>query len=194
MHTIASPIERLSSVRDILRKETLLPELLGSVMASAGFGLILATADRGIVYANDSADTLMRARNRLRCERNSIAAKGFASSRKLQSLIVSASRQTDVSAQGGTLIMRDDDGTSPQGTALDRAKDRLDAGEKPNTRKRGAKNPGHWKIATRDWGSTVTRQRVTDAVGSPKSATSAGRRQRRMAMPMVPEPAKFATC
>ena len=71
MHTIASPIERLSSVRDILRKETLLPELLESVMASAGFGLILATADRGIVYANVSADTLMRARNRLRCERRS---------------------------------------------------------------------------------------------------------------------------
>src|ERR1700730_16429174 len=113
MHMIASPIERPSSVRDILSKETLPPELLGSVMASAGFGLILATADRGIVYANDLADAQMRARNRLRCDRNSIAAKGFVSSKKLQSLIVAASRQKDESAQGGTLIMRDDDGASP---------------------------------------------------------------------------------
>ena len=37
-------------------------------------------------------------------------------------------------------------------------------------------------------GGTVIRQRVTDAVGWPKSAASAGRRQRRMARPMVPEP------
>jgi hypothetical protein len=37
-------------------------------------------------------------------------------------------------------------------------------------------------------GSAVTRQRVTDAVGWPKSAASAGRRQRRMARPIVPEP------
>jgi hypothetical protein len=37
-------------------------------------------------------------------------------------------------------------------------------------------------------GRTMTRQRVSDAVGCPKSAASAGRRQRRMAMPMVPEP------
>ncbi len=38
-----------------------------------------------------------------------------------------------------------------------------------------------------DDGSAVTRQRVTAAVGCPKSAASVWRRQRRMAMPSVPE-------
>ena len=36
-------------------------------------------------------------------------------------------------------------------------------------------------------GRAVTRQRVTDAVGCPKSAASVARRQRRTAMPIVPE-------
>ena len=36
-------------------------------------------------------------------------------------------------------------------------------------------------------GRAVTRQRVTDAVGCPKSAASVARRQRRTAMPIVPD-------
>ena len=71
MQMIASHIECAFLVRDLLSEDRTFSELLGSVMARAGFGLILATADRGIVYANVSADTLMRARNRLRCERRS---------------------------------------------------------------------------------------------------------------------------
>ncbi|MGH6836843.1 MAG: helix-turn-helix transcriptional regulator [Methylocella sp.] len=52
----------------------------------------------------------MRASNGLRCERNCISAADFATSRKLQSLITAASRQTDESVQGGSLIIRDEDG------------------------------------------------------------------------------------
>jgi DNA-binding CsgD family transcriptional regulator len=87
-------------------------ELLGSVMARAGFGLILATADRRIVYVTDATDTLMRASNGLHCERNCISAGDFTTSRKLQSLITSASRRTDESAQGGSPIFRDEDGVA----------------------------------------------------------------------------------
>jgi hypothetical protein len=41
---IASNIERVSRVRDLLGRETVPSQLLGSVIADAGFGLILATA------------------------------------------------------------------------------------------------------------------------------------------------------
>ncbi|PZR85287.1 MAG: hypothetical protein DLM68_11290 [Hyphomicrobiales bacterium] len=109
---IASQIERAFLARDLLSDDRTLSELLGSVMARAGFGLILATADRRIIYVNDAADTLMRARNGLRCERNCISASDFTSSRKLQSLITAASRQTDESVQGGSLIFRDEDGAA----------------------------------------------------------------------------------
>jgi len=112
MQMIASHMERAFLVRDLLSEDRTLSELLGSVMARAGFGLILATADRRIVYVNDAADTLMRASNGLHCERNCISAGDFTTSRKLQSLITAASRQTDESAQGGSLIFRDEDGVA----------------------------------------------------------------------------------
>ena len=112
MPMIASHIERAFLVRDLLSEDRTLSELLGSVMARAVFGLILATADRRIVYVNDAADTLMRTSNGLHCERNCISAGDFTTSRKLQSLITAASRQTDKSAQGGSLIFRDEDGVA----------------------------------------------------------------------------------
>lgn len=112
MPMIASHIERAFLVRDLLSEDRTLSELLGSVMARAVFGLILATADRRIVYVNDAADTLMRTSNGLHCERNCISARDFTTSRKLQSLITAASRQTDESAQGGSLIFRDEDGVA----------------------------------------------------------------------------------
>ena len=101
MQMIASQIERAFLVRDLLGEDRALAELLGSAIARAGFGLILATADRRIVYANDAAETLMRASTGLRRERNCIGAADFTSSRKLQSLITAAARQTDEPGQGG---------------------------------------------------------------------------------------------
>src|ERR1700730_3813109 len=56
MQMIASHIERAFLVRDLLSEARTLPGLLGSVVARAGFGLILATADRRIVYVNDAAE------------------------------------------------------------------------------------------------------------------------------------------
>jgi DNA-binding CsgD family transcriptional regulator len=110
MHMIVSHIKRASRGRDFFGRDMVLSRLVGSVMAGADFGLILASVDRGIIYANNQADALMRARNGVRCDRNSITAKGFTSSRDLQSLVATASRQQDESAKGGTLILRDADG------------------------------------------------------------------------------------
>jgi hypothetical protein len=91
---IVSHIERAIPLGHFLTEERTLSQLLGNVMARAGFGLALVTADRRIVYANDTADTLMRARNGLRCERNCIVAANSTTSRKLQSLMTPACRQT----------------------------------------------------------------------------------------------------
>jgi DNA-binding CsgD family transcriptional regulator len=110
MQMIAPHIERACRAGDFRSEDRTLSELLGSAIARAGFGLILATADQHIVYLNDVADALMRASNGLRCERNRISATDFTSSRKLQSLITAASRQTDDSVQGGSLLIRDEDG------------------------------------------------------------------------------------
>jgi PAS domain-containing protein len=77
MQMIASHIEHAFLVRDFLSEERTLPGLLGSVVARAGFGLILATADRRIVYVNDAAETLMRTSKGLRCERNCIKRSRF---------------------------------------------------------------------------------------------------------------------
>ena len=112
MQMIASYIDRAFLVRDLLGDDRVLSEILGGVMARAGFGVILATADRSIVYVNDAADALMRATNGLRCERNCISATDFRTSRKLQSLIAAASRQTVELMQGGSLIFRDQDGVT----------------------------------------------------------------------------------
>jgi hypothetical protein len=85
-------------------------ELLGSVIAHAGFGVVFVAADRRIIYANDTAETLMHARGGLRRERNCISTADFTSSRKLQSLITAALRQTHEPAQGGALIHCNEEG------------------------------------------------------------------------------------
>jgi DNA-binding CsgD family transcriptional regulator len=89
-----------------------LTELLGSVIAHAGYGLVLANADRKIIFANDAAKAIMRASQGLRCNNDCISATDFNASRQLQSLIFAATRRTGESAQGGSMILRDEDGVA----------------------------------------------------------------------------------
>jgi DNA-binding CsgD family transcriptional regulator len=98
--------------RDPLSHDETLTELLGRMITCAGFGLVLATSERRIVYANDAAKTLIRARSCLRCEHGCISATDFMTSRKLQSLVFAASRQTDEPVQGGPLVFRSEDGVA----------------------------------------------------------------------------------
>ncbi len=110
MQLIAAHAEHTFLVRDRPDEERALSELLGSVIARAGFGLMLITSDRRIVYANDAVKRLIRAHNGLDCKQGRIDATDFAASRKLQSLITAASRQTDGSLQGGPVVLRNEDG------------------------------------------------------------------------------------
>ncbi|MCI0466913.1 MAG: hypothetical protein L0Y57_07920, partial [Beijerinckiaceae bacterium] len=62
MQIFAPPRVNSVSLFDVLlNHEGTLAELLGEMIAHAGFGLVLVTIDRQIVYANDAAETLMRA-------------------------------------------------------------------------------------------------------------------------------------
>ena len=112
MQMIVSPINRAMLAHDLAGEDRTLSDLLASVMASVGFGLILVTADRRIVYANDTADALMHARSGLRHERNCISAVDFISTRKLQTLVTAAWRQTDELLQRASLIIPDEDGAA----------------------------------------------------------------------------------
>ena len=85
-------------------------ELLGNVIASAGFGLVLVRSNRQIVCANDAAEKLMRASSGLRCEHGCICAPNFKTAWKLQSLISAASRPIDEAVPGGSIILRNQDG------------------------------------------------------------------------------------
>ncbi|MCI0598380.1 MAG: helix-turn-helix transcriptional regulator [Beijerinckiaceae bacterium] len=97
----------------VFGNDKILTKFLGDVIGHAGFGLVLTTADRQIVYANDAAETLMRAGNGLCRKHGCIGTTDFSSSRQLQSLIASASRQTDEPVQGGSLVLRNEDGLAP---------------------------------------------------------------------------------
>jgi DNA-binding CsgD family transcriptional regulator len=105
-----SPFNHPILVRGRYNEDRAQTELLGRVMACAGFGLVLVAADRSIIYANDSARTLMHAGGGLRCERNVLGVDDSRMSKKLQSLIESVSRQVDMLGQGGALILRNSDG------------------------------------------------------------------------------------
>ena len=112
MQMIVSPIKRAMLTHNLVSADRTLSDLLASVMASVGFGLILVTADRRIIYANNTADALFHARSGLRNERNCISAVDFTSTRKLQSLVTAAWRQTDESLQRASLIIPDEDGAA----------------------------------------------------------------------------------
>ncbi|HTV32538.1 MAG TPA: helix-turn-helix transcriptional regulator [Methylocella sp.] len=112
MQGIASQGEPGVWVREFQNAETVLPDILGTLMARAGFGLILTNVDRRIFFINDKAETFLRAGHGLRCERNCISAGDFATSKKLESLIREASRRSDQRLGAGSLLIRDEGGAA----------------------------------------------------------------------------------
>jgi DNA-binding CsgD family transcriptional regulator len=104
-HSRCAPADRLLCAGD----ETV-TELLGRIIARAGFGLVAVKPDRTVIYANESAKALMQARHYLHCDWGRISTTDFEASRKLQSLILAASRQLDVLGNGEPIVVRDGDG------------------------------------------------------------------------------------
>jgi DNA-binding CsgD family transcriptional regulator len=109
---IAPRINPALFAHSLIGEDGTLTELLGSMIAHAGYGLVLANEDRKIIYANDAAKALMRASQGLRCSNDCISATDFNSSQQLQSLIFAATWQTGEPIQGGSMFLRDEDGVA----------------------------------------------------------------------------------
>jgi DNA-binding CsgD family transcriptional regulator len=84
-------------------------ELLGNVISSAGFGLLLVTANQHIACANKAAEMFMRTSRGLSCEHGYINAMDFKTARKLRSLISAASQPRDEPLAGGSIVLRNED-------------------------------------------------------------------------------------
>jgi DNA-binding CsgD family transcriptional regulator len=112
MQMIAPRFNAALFADSLIDEESSLTQLLGIVIARAGYGLILANSDRQIIYANDAADALMRTSQGLCCNNDCVSATDFNSSRKLQSLILAATGQTGEPAEGGSMILRDENGAA----------------------------------------------------------------------------------
>jgi DNA-binding CsgD family transcriptional regulator len=110
MQMIAPRVKTAFLASDLLDEYMIQVELLGNVIASAGFGLVLVRANRQIVCANDAAEKLMRASSGLRYEYGCICAPDSKTARKLQSLISAASRPIVEAVPGGSIILRNRDG------------------------------------------------------------------------------------
>jgi DNA-binding CsgD family transcriptional regulator len=97
---------------DLPSRDETVTVLLESMIAQAGFGLALVTADRKVIYANDLANVFMQRESGLRWERGCISATDFKTSRELQSLILAALRKPHEPRQGTLLVIRDRNGVA----------------------------------------------------------------------------------
>ena len=72
--TVTPHIKRAYLLNNLLNEYKAQVDSLGAVIANAGFGVVLATPEGQIVYANDVAETLMRLRRGLCCRQGPVRA------------------------------------------------------------------------------------------------------------------------
>jgi hypothetical protein len=107
MKVIAPHIKRAYLLSNLLNEYKSQVDSLGSMIMNAGFGVVLATPDCQIVYANDLAETLMRLRRGLCCRQGRISATDGKTTQKLQALISAASLPITETLSGGSMILPD---------------------------------------------------------------------------------------
>jgi DNA-binding CsgD family transcriptional regulator len=110
MKIVAPHIKRAYLLSNLLNEYKSQVDSLGSMIMNAGFGVVLATPDGQIVYANDVAETLMRLRRGLCCRQGRIIATDGKTTQKLQALISAASLPITETLSGGSVILSDQDG------------------------------------------------------------------------------------
>ncbi len=108
---ISTPnIERAYLLNNLLNEYKIQLDSLGAVIANAGFGVVLATLEGQIVYANDVAKTLMRLRRGLCCRQGRIIATEAKATQKLQALIAAVLVPINETLSGGSMILLDQHG------------------------------------------------------------------------------------
>jgi DNA-binding CsgD family transcriptional regulator len=88
-------------------------DLVGTLVAYVGFGVILTTSSGQIIYANDAAETLIRLRRGLSSQHGRIVATDVKTNDKLRALISAASIRIGEKLSGGSMILSDQDGEEP---------------------------------------------------------------------------------
>ena len=83
---------------------------LGTLIANIGFGVILATSEGQIIYANDVAETLIHLRRGLCSQRGRILATDVKINQRLQLLISAACLPIKETLSSGSIILPDKDG------------------------------------------------------------------------------------
>jgi PAS domain-containing protein len=111
MKAIAPHLQRAFMIKNRLNESRTQVSVLESAIDGTGFGVVVATANGGIAYANRAAENLLRGGRGLRCERGRISATDSPTAHKLQALITAASRLTEDAAPGGSLLVPDESGT-----------------------------------------------------------------------------------
>ena len=103
-------LQRAFSVRHLLSEQKSQLDMLETAIASTGYGLVIAAADRRITYANPVAEALLRARRGLKCEAGKIAAFNPRTALKLQSAVAAACRADGDTMPGDSLLVSDEEG------------------------------------------------------------------------------------
>ena len=110
MKTITPHIKRACLLNNLLNEYKTQVDSLGAVIANAGFGVVLATTEGQIVYANDVAETLMRLRRGLCCRHGRIIATEVKATQKLQALISAVLVPINETLSGGSMVLLDQHG------------------------------------------------------------------------------------
>jgi DNA-binding CsgD family transcriptional regulator len=95
------------AISDAIQSHMHQVEQLGKVIGSAGFAVLLVTANRRIMCANDAAEKLLAENNLLRRERDCLNLKDPGAARKLNVLLSPGLRRTGDAAPKGSLVHRD---------------------------------------------------------------------------------------
>jgi DNA-binding CsgD family transcriptional regulator len=108
---IAPHLKRAYAMSSLLRKYKIEAQSLGDLIAGAGFGVVLATATRHVVYVNEVAEASMRLRRGICYAHGRICAVDPQTDRKLESLVLDSGRPNGLTLPGGSIPLLDASGT-----------------------------------------------------------------------------------
>jgi len=112
MRSVAPHLKRAFMVGDLLDEYRNQSLMLGTVVAQAGFGVIMTSAEGRIVYCNPMAERLLATRSGLTSEHGHISAVDFQAAQNLKAKVFAATRPSEDEAPGGTILLPNEDGSA----------------------------------------------------------------------------------
>jgi len=110
MRSIAPHLKRAFMVGDLLDEYRAQTQLLGNVVAQAGFGVIMTTANGRVTYCNPMAEMLLTTPSGLTTEHGHISATDFQTAQQLKAQVLAAARPNEDLSPGGTILLSNEEG------------------------------------------------------------------------------------